>query len=193
MKEVGKVSWLRVEVLEGIKCKCVVRRACEGDILAGFVEAQSRASSAQRPECSALVMDPVWVCVCTVRMGPCGVHCARWEQTRITSQESQTPRLFKEQTGPTGCEMLGEPGSSAPPFQPTSCPPLGPPPLPPLECGSLGWACRTNLSWGLNGRWWWLGTLSACPTVNNEELQLPSSELFQILLMYFSLRTGERL
>lgn len=36
------------------------------------------------------------------------------------------------------------------------------------------------------------GTLSTCPTVNNEEFQLPSSELFQILLMYFSLRTGER-
>lgn len=30
MKEVGKVSWLRVEVLEGIKCYCVVRRVCGG-------------------------------------------------------------------------------------------------------------------------------------------------------------------
>lgn len=30
MKEVGMVSWLRVEVLEGIKCYCVVGRVCEG-------------------------------------------------------------------------------------------------------------------------------------------------------------------
>lgn len=49
MKEVGKVSWLRVEALEGIKCYCVVRRVVKADILARFVEAQSRASSAQCP------------------------------------------------------------------------------------------------------------------------------------------------
>lgn len=41
------------------------------------------------------------------------------ESKHVTPQESQTPRLFKEQTLPTGCEMLGEPGSRVPPFQPT--------------------------------------------------------------------------
>lgn len=82
----GKVSWLRVEVLEGIKCYCVVRRVCvKADILARFVEAESRASSAQCPCVFCPCDGSTWqcgVCICTVRMGPRSFHCARWEQTR---------------------------------------------------------------------------------------------------------------
>lgn len=42
-----------------------------------------------------------------------------YENKHVTSQESLTPPLLKEQTLPTGCEMLGEPGIGLPPFQPT--------------------------------------------------------------------------
>lgn len=125
----------------------------KADILARFVEAQSRASSARCPVCSALVMDPP---------GSVGFVSVQWEwglaaftvhdeSKHVTSQGSQTPSLFKEQTLPTGCEMLGEPGSGVPPLQPTWCPPLGPPPSASLG-GWSSWPCLQNKS-PLGAKW----------------------------------------
>lgn len=127
----------------------------------------------QRAE-QALPSAPV-LCPCVDPLDSVGFVSVQWEwglvaftvhdeSKHVTSQESQTPPLFTEQTLPTGCEMLGEPGSGVPAFQPTWCPPLGPLPLRPLECAPLGHACTTNLPWGLNGRERWLGALNACPS-----------------------------
>ena len=61
MKEGGKVSWLKVEVLEGIKCYWVVRRRVgEGCQHLGYIcgGTGSRASSVHCPTVfSALMMD----------------------------------------------------------------------------------------------------------------------------------------
>lgn len=99
------------------------------------------------PVCSALVMDPPdSVRFVSVQwewgLAAFTVHD---ESKHVTSQGSQTPSLFKEQTLPTGCEMLGEPGSGVPPFQPTWCPPLGPPPSASLG-GWSSWPCLQNKS-----------------------------------------------
>lgn len=119
----------------------------EADILARFVEAEGRTSSAQCPSVFCPCAGSTWqcrVCVCTVRMGPRGFHCARWEQTRHFTGITDTTTVQGANI-PTGCAMLGEPGSGVPPFQPTWCPPLGPPPS-----ASLGvwfsWPCLQNKS-----------------------------------------------
>lgn len=56
--KVGKVSWLRVEVLEGIKCgeECVWRLTS----WLGLWRQRAEQALPGAPVCSALVMDPAW-------------------------------------------------------------------------------------------------------------------------------------